>query len=165
MRDGRALRHAFETHSDYLRDSEVDDATVNFCDYGLQLTRASRAFKLWLSLRTFGVAAFRAAIDRSLDLAELARRRIEASDRLELAAPPSLGIVCFRRDGDHGLTDGLVAALEQDGPRAHLVDARPRPLGAAPLRPQPHVDRRGRGGGALVPRDGRAGHAAGRVRA
>ena len=30
---------------------------VNFCDYGLQLTRASRAFKLWLSLRTFGVAA------------------------------------------------------------------------------------------------------------
>ena len=65
VRDGRALRHAFETHSDYLRDSEVDDATVNFADYGLQLTRASRAFKLWLSLRTFGVGAFRAAIDRS----------------------------------------------------------------------------------------------------
>jgi hypothetical protein len=115
VRDGLALRLAFETHSDYLRDSEVDDAAVNFCDYGLQLTRSSRAFKLWLSLRTFGVAAFRTAIDRSLDLAELARRRIEASPRLELAAPPSLGIVCFRRDGDDALTDGLVAALEEEG--------------------------------------------------
>jgi glutamate/tyrosine decarboxylase-like PLP-dependent enzyme len=113
VRDGRALRHAFETRCDYLRDSEVDEQTVNFSDYGLQLTRSSRAFKLWLSLRTFGVAAFRAAIDTTLDLAELARRRIEASDRLELVATPSLGIVCFRRDGDEVLTDGLVAALEE----------------------------------------------------
>jgi glutamate/tyrosine decarboxylase-like PLP-dependent enzyme len=115
VRDGRALRHAFETQSDYLRDSVADDATVNFSDYGLQLTRMSRAFKLWLSLATFGIGAFRDAIDRTLDLAELARRRIDESDALELAAPPSLGIVCFRRDGDDALTDGLVAALEASG--------------------------------------------------
>jgi glutamate/tyrosine decarboxylase-like PLP-dependent enzyme len=115
VREGRALRHAFEMRSDYLRDAEVDDAHVNFADYGLQLSRTSRAFKLWLSLATFGVAAFRAQIDRTLDLAELAARRIEASRVLELAAPPSLGIVCFRRDGDDALADGLVAALEESG--------------------------------------------------
>jgi CRP-like cAMP-binding protein len=67
-----------------------------------------------LSLRTFGVAAFRTAIDRSLDLAEFAQNRIDASETLELVVRPSLGIVCFRRrDGEDDLTDGLVAALEE----------------------------------------------------
>jgi aromatic-L-amino-acid/L-tryptophan decarboxylase len=114
VRDGNALRRAFEISSDYLRDAEVDDSVVNFSDYGLQLSRTSRAFKVWLSLRTFGVDAFRGAIDRTLDLADFAHDRIEASDALELVAPASLGIVCFRRrDGDDALTDGLVAALEQ----------------------------------------------------
>jgi glutamate/tyrosine decarboxylase-like PLP-dependent enzyme len=116
VRDGSALRRAFEITSDYLRDAGADEGVVNFADYGLQLSRTSRAFKLWMSLRTFGVGAFREAIDRSLDLAELAHTRIDASDALELVAPPSLGIVCFRRrDGGDELTDGLVAALEQSG--------------------------------------------------
>jgi glutamate/tyrosine decarboxylase-like PLP-dependent enzyme len=116
VRDPHALRRAFEITSDYLRDSAVDEGVVNFADQGFQLTRTSRAFKLWLSLRTFGVDAFRAAIDRSLDLAELAARTIDASERLELVAPPALGIVCFRRRdlGDEA-TDGLAAALEDSG--------------------------------------------------
>jgi aromatic-L-amino-acid/L-tryptophan decarboxylase len=70
---------------------------VDFSDRGMQLTRSARALKLWVSLRYFGIDAFRAAIDRTLDLAELARRRVETSRALELAAPPSLSIVCLRR--------------------------------------------------------------------
>lgn len=50
-----------------------------------------------MSLRYFGVGAFRAAIDRAIDLALLAQARIEASDRLELLSPAKLGVVCFRR--------------------------------------------------------------------
>ncbi len=120
VRDGRALRHAFEISSDYLRDAAATEVEVNFADLGLQLTRTTRAFKLWFSLRTFGLDAFRASIDRCLDLAELAGARIEASEQLELAAPVSLGVVCFRRrphadEDDEWLTDGLVAALEQSG--------------------------------------------------
>jgi len=116
VRDGGALRRAFEIRSDYLRDAHAAAEELNFADYGIQLTRTSRAFKLWLSLRTFGIDAFRDAIDRTLDLAELARGRIEESDAFELAAPPSLGIVCFRRrDADDEQTDGLVAALEGSG--------------------------------------------------
>ena len=60
---------------------------VNFSDLGLQLSRMARAFKVWVSVQYFGLDAFRRAIERSLDLAERARRRVEASDRLELAAP------------------------------------------------------------------------------
>ena len=119
VRDGDALRRAFAIAPDRLRDAGGE---VDFSDLGLQQTRTSRALKVWLSLRFFGVAAFREAIDRSLDLAELVRRRIEESDALELAAPPSLGVLCFRRrfdDADEVETDrlnaGLVAALERSG--------------------------------------------------
>ncbi len=116
VRDGAALRGAFEISSDYLHDAQPLAGEVNFADLGLQLSRSSRAFKLWLSLRTFGLDAFRAAIDECLDLADLARRHIERSDHFELVAPPSLGTICFRRPGDDDeATHGLVAALEASG--------------------------------------------------
>jgi hypothetical protein len=70
---------------------------VNFSDLGLQLTRSCRALKLWISLRYFGVSAFRAAIDNCLDLALHAQNRIESSAELELMSPASLGVVTFRR--------------------------------------------------------------------
>lgn len=80
-----------------LKDTEAASHEVNFSDLSVQLSRASRALKLWMSLRYFGVGAFRAAIDRAIDLALLAQARIEASDRLELLSPAKLGVVCFRR--------------------------------------------------------------------
>jgi glutamate/tyrosine decarboxylase-like PLP-dependent enzyme len=95
VRDGSLLRRAFRIAPDYLQD--VDSGQVDFSDLGLQLTRMSRAIKVWLSLSTFGVEAFRAAIDRSMDLALEAQRLIEESDELELMRPAHLGIVCFRR--------------------------------------------------------------------
>ncbi len=97
VRDGAQLRSAFEIVPDYLRDAEAEDSAVNFSDLGMQLSRSARAFKLWLSLRYFGTDAFRVAIGRSLELAHHAADVIDASPDLEHLAPPSLGIVCFRR--------------------------------------------------------------------
>jgi aromatic-L-amino-acid/L-tryptophan decarboxylase len=97
VREGHLLRAAFELTPDYLRDSRAAEEETNFADLGLQLTRTSRALKIWVSLHTFGLDAFRAAIDRSLDLAEHAARRVEEGNALELLAPRSLGIVCLRR--------------------------------------------------------------------
>ena len=124
MRRGRYLREAFEITPDYLKDTEVLAREVNFADRGVQLSRMCRALKLWVSLKFFGVAAFRTAIDRCLDLAREAQARIENSDELELLAPATLGVVCFRRrfenvdDEDElarlnaGLVEGLTASDE-----------------------------------------------------
>ncbi|HEY6962584.1 MAG TPA: aminotransferase class I/II-fold pyridoxal phosphate-dependent enzyme [Gaiellaceae bacterium] len=114
VRDGRALDATFAITSDYLRDVTAASGEVNFSDRGLQLTRASRALKVWLSVRTFGLGAFRRAIDTCLDLTERAAAAIDASPAFELAAPPSLGVVCFRRT-DGADVDGVAAALEQSG--------------------------------------------------
>jgi aromatic-L-amino-acid decarboxylase len=123
VRDGRMLRRAFEISHDYLDDVQVGATEVNFSDLGLQLTRTSRALKLWMSVRYFGLAAFRQAIDTTLDLAEHAQRRIEDEPELELVTPASLGVVTFRRCpagiDDHGAIDTLnarlAAATTEDG--------------------------------------------------
>ena len=73
VRRGHLLREAFQITPDYLRDVETVDQEVNSSDLGIQLTRACRALKVWLSLKYFGTDAFRTAIDRSLDLAHRAQ--------------------------------------------------------------------------------------------
>jgi glutamate/tyrosine decarboxylase-like PLP-dependent enzyme len=98
VRDRELLLRSFHILPDYLRDAQVDgDREVNFGDLGIQLTRASRALKVWFSLKYFGVDAFRATIDRCLDLALAAQAHVEASPELELLSPASLGVLCFRR--------------------------------------------------------------------
>jgi aromatic-L-amino-acid/L-tryptophan decarboxylase len=108
VRDGATLERAFELHPEYLQEHSAERRAVNFADRGLQLTRASRAIKIWLALKTFGVDAFRATIDQALDLTLEAQRLIEADDRLELVTPASLGIVTFRRRGEPGDPPALV---------------------------------------------------------
>jgi glutamate/tyrosine decarboxylase-like PLP-dependent enzyme len=121
-REGTTLERAFELHPEYLSEAGHDHG-VNFADRGLQLTRASRAIKIWLAIETFGLDAFRAAIDRSIDQTLAAQARIEADPRLELVTPASLGILTFRRRGVEGesrlVTDrrneAIVAALAETG--------------------------------------------------
>ena len=123
VRDGAALERAFELHPEYLQEGPGGGHAVNFADRGLQLTRASRAIKVWLALQTFGVDAFRAVIDRALDLTLDAQRRIEADPRLELVSPASLGVLTFRRRGGAGRSpadvdrenQAIVAALAAAG--------------------------------------------------
>jgi glutamate/tyrosine decarboxylase-like PLP-dependent enzyme len=118
VRDGATLERAFALHPEYLKEHSGDERAVNFADRGLQLTRSSRAIKVWLALETFGVGAFRATIDRSLDLVANAQRRIESDARLELVSPASLGVLTFRRRGLPGET-----AEETDGRNEAIVSA------------------------------------------
>ena len=105
VRDRELLRQSFYIAPDYLRDAEVaGDREINFSDVGIQLSRRSRALKVWLSVQYFGLDAFRATIDRCLDLTELGQRYVEESPELELVVPATLGIFCFRRR-PHGLED------------------------------------------------------------
>ncbi len=123
VREGRLLDDAFRISPHYLKDTAGHQGEVNFADRGLQLSRMARALKVWMSVNAFGSDAFRSAIDRSLDLACLAQRRIEQSKELELLSPARLGIVCFRRRFGGGrseeeaeeLNSRLVAALDESG--------------------------------------------------
>jgi glutamate/tyrosine decarboxylase-like PLP-dependent enzyme len=99
VRDGRALRDTFREVPEYLRDSDFSDQEVNFRDWGVQLTRGFRAFKLWLSIQTFGMDAFRAAVEWGIRQAEIAEEELRSSADWEILTPAQLGIVTFRWRG------------------------------------------------------------------
>ena len=67
-----------------------------FSDRGLQLSRSFRALKVWMSVQTFGMTAFRRAVSRGMELAEQTQEYVRASPVLEMLTPVSLGVVCFR---------------------------------------------------------------------
>lgn len=96
VRDPRALELAFSIHPEYLQDVRARDAEINFADYGEQLTRYSRALKVWVSVQYFGTDAIAAAQDQAMSLAELAERIVRETPDMEVLSPAQFGIVCFR---------------------------------------------------------------------
>jgi glutamate/tyrosine decarboxylase-like PLP-dependent enzyme len=96
VRDPKSLEHAFSVHPEYLTDVRAGHQEVNFADSGEQLTRYSRALKIWLSVRYFGLDAIRDAIARGVHLAEYAQRRLETHGAFEILSPARYGVLCFR---------------------------------------------------------------------
>ena len=90
------LESAFSVHPEYLRDVRAREAEVNFSDYGEQLTRYSRALKVWFSVQYYGTASIKAEQDRAMDLAELVERIVREAPELEVLTPAQFGIICFR---------------------------------------------------------------------
>src|SRR5436190_2028942 len=115
VRDVALLKSAFQIKPDYLRDVHRNAAEFNPADHGVQLTRSFRALKVWLSLQTFGVAAFREAIARGFELAELAERELRARKGWEILSPAQMATVCFRFGKSDELQTQLVDEMMKDG--------------------------------------------------
>ncbi|HEX2574647.1 MAG TPA: aminotransferase class V-fold PLP-dependent enzyme [Polyangia bacterium] len=100
-RDAAAARRAFAHTDDYAR-SLTEDPVEGFAFFeeSLELSRRFRALPLWLSLRYYGLAAFRAAMRQNLEQAQALARRVAEESTLELLAPVELSVVCFRWRGD-----------------------------------------------------------------
>jgi aromatic-L-amino-acid decarboxylase len=105
VRDPHRLKAAFQIFPEYLADAQGGHEAVNFADYGEQLTRYSRALKVWMSVRYFGIDAIRDAIDRGIMLARRLEQRVRETPSLEVVSPARFGIVCFRVRPE-GTSDG-----------------------------------------------------------
>jgi aromatic-L-amino-acid decarboxylase len=110
LRDGNLLRETFQVMPEYLRDTERGMEEVNFGNRGVQLTRSPRGLKLWMSLQTFGLQAFRNAIARGLRLAELAEDALHRSGAWTIVTPAQLAVVTFRYE-PAGLSEAEADAL------------------------------------------------------
>ncbi|MDP8981717.1 MAG: pyridoxal-dependent decarboxylase, partial [Acidobacteriota bacterium] len=72
--------------------------------------------KLWLSVKTFGMASFRAAIAHGFHLARFAESQVRAMPDWEVVTPAQMAILCFRRRGaDDAFHLKLVDAMVRDG--------------------------------------------------
>ena len=107
VRDLERLRRVFTLVPEYLRGDTVE-AEKNYMDYGIQLGRRFRALKAWVIWRSLGRAGIVARLREQIRLANLLTHVIKTDNpetiearqsvrsRFELAAPVSMGVVCFR---------------------------------------------------------------------
>jgi aromatic-L-amino-acid/L-tryptophan decarboxylase len=96
VRDADHMRNAFSLVPPYLRAAAGVGGLPWFSEYGFQQTRGFRALKVWMTMKQVGVNGLRAAIDGNLALARYLTDRVASAADLEVMAPPSLSVVCFR---------------------------------------------------------------------
>ena len=118
VRSTRALANAFSHDEAYM---PHDNGQFNAVDITLEYSRPFRALKLWLAFATHGAGAFRDAVARNREQAQLLYALAKDDDRLEvLPNRPQLSIVPVRHRHP-GCSDvdahnaALCAAMQEDG--------------------------------------------------
>ena len=96
VRNHKWLSATFSEKPEYLRDIEGNTSEINFYDHGIQLTRRFRALKFYMSIKTFGLKAFREAIDYNIDLAESVEDILRKSSDWEIVSHATLAVINFR---------------------------------------------------------------------
>jgi glutamate/tyrosine decarboxylase-like PLP-dependent enzyme len=96
VRNHKWLSETFTEKPEYLRDIEGNPSEINFYDHGIQLTRRFRALKFYMSMKTFGLSAFKKAVSYSIDLAEEVEADLRKSANWEVVSPATLAVINFR---------------------------------------------------------------------
>jgi len=112
VRDPAVLSEAFRIMPEYLKDVQPGEEEVNFADRGEQLTRYSRALKVWMSVNYFGTDAIRDEIDAAMSRARLLESLVAESRNFETLCPAQFGIFCFRAKPE-GIAEDQLDALNE----------------------------------------------------
>jgi glutamate/tyrosine decarboxylase-like PLP-dependent enzyme len=97
IRDATAHRSTFAVTPEYLEPTPRGVGSANWLhDYGLQTSRGFRALKVWMALKEHGIDKFGRLIDQNIEQGHYLAAVIEAEPLLELVAPTTINIVCYR---------------------------------------------------------------------
>ena len=96
VKDSSWLSNTFSEKPEYLRDIEGNESEINFYDYGIQLTRRFRALKFYMSIKTYGLDAFKKAVTYNIELAEETEDLLRKSKNWEVISPATLAVINFR---------------------------------------------------------------------
>lgn len=95
VRDGEALRSAHAATASYMPALAEGDDLYDPSQYGPDLSRGFPGLRVWLCLKLFGVARFRAALEEKRELALDAAARLGALSGVVMRAPPELSLFAF----------------------------------------------------------------------
>ncbi len=127
VREEKHHRKAFSLTPDYLAHGEGERGVTGgdlpwFSDYSYELSRGFRALKAWMSIKEHGSKKYARIIQQNIDQAAYLGKLIEASPELELSAPITLNIVCFRFVSAHlddaplnGVNKQIAVDLQEQG--------------------------------------------------
>lgn len=122
IRNAKLHHDTFAITPEYLESAPRGLASGQWLhEYGLQTSRGFRALKVWMALKEHGVEKFGRLIDQNIDQARYLTGLIAAEPRLELVAPVTINIVCFRFQpggpggpGDKALTGDALKSLNAE---------------------------------------------------
>jgi aromatic-L-amino-acid decarboxylase len=97
VREGAALPAALSIIPEYLRNAASESgAVVDYRDWQVPLGRRFRALKLWAVVHGTGLSGLRTHVREHVALAAKLADRVRSDPAFELAAEPSLALVCLR---------------------------------------------------------------------
>lgn len=122
VRDGAALKAVHGTGAGYLP-AEATDEFYDPAQYGPDLSRGFPGLRVWLTVKLYGAARLRAALEEKHELAVWAAERLADVPGIVLVAPPELSLLAFRLE-----VPGASPAVEDSATRRLLerVSARGR---------------------------------------
>lgn len=120
VRDAKQHQDTFASPAEYLRRETRGMAAGSPwpCDFGPDLSRSFKALKVWFTMQVFGTDRLANMMERTCELAEYLAERVAESPELELLAPVSLNIVCFRflcDDAVDQVNSDIVVAIQESG--------------------------------------------------
>jgi len=116
VRRSGILEQAYAMNPEYLLDVKARAGEVDLRNRSLELTRRSRALKLWLTFRTYGAERLGQAVERGIALAERAEQLLRDDAKWEVVTPAQLGVVTWAAVGVSSEQHrAAAAALTNDG--------------------------------------------------
>ncbi|MCX6550091.1 MAG: aminotransferase class V-fold PLP-dependent enzyme [Acidobacteria bacterium] len=122
VRDGSALRDAHAATAGYLPGTPDPDEFYDPSQYGPDLSRGFQGLRVWLCIKVFGAARFRAALAEKRALAVDAAARIAAVPGIAMVAPPQLSLFAFHltwpgaaREDENAATTELIERVTARG--------------------------------------------------
>ncbi|KAL4303306.1 hypothetical protein GQ457_10G022350 [Hibiscus cannabinus] len=97
VKDPSSLIKSLSTNPEYLRNTATDSKqVVDYKDWQITLSRRFRAMKLWLVLRSYGVANLRNFLRSHVKMAKHFEELVTNDSRFEIVVPRYFAMVCFR---------------------------------------------------------------------
>ncbi|MGD8586839.1 MAG: aminotransferase class V-fold PLP-dependent enzyme [Chloroflexota bacterium] len=119
VRDGSQLYASQNYEAAYMQDIPEDIEEVSPAELSFELTKHFRGLRLWLPLKLFGLAPFRAALSEKIHLARYFHDQIQMADGFEAGPAPDLSIVTYRYRPPRGDADDfnqrLIKEIQQAG--------------------------------------------------
>jgi glutamate/tyrosine decarboxylase-like PLP-dependent enzyme len=112
-----ARAHGYEAN--YMLDAREGSRDYSPADLSAELSRPFRGLRLWLPLKVFGLAPFRAALAEKIWLARYFHRKLRGTPGFEVGPEPDLSVVTYRYVPAHGNANEfnrrLLQAVLEDG--------------------------------------------------
>jgi glutamate/tyrosine decarboxylase-like PLP-dependent enzyme len=119
VKNGAKLYASQNWDADYLQDIPDDIEELSPSELSPELTKHFRGLRMWMPLKLFGLAPFRAALSEKIYLARYFYEKIQQIPGFEVGPYPDLSVVTYRYLPKSGSADAfnerLTKRIQRDG--------------------------------------------------